>query len=488
MQLVILQRLLDLAIFVAATAGTYVAQSYERPVTAVLVYLTGVIWIAVRSGLLPALGAAALASMIYNFFISEPVFKFGVTSLDEAVPLLAFNATAMVTGLLVGRLRDAALREKKASGDAAFMLTISNSLQTALHVGDVATIIRDLLSAQGLRSVQILLSSGDLYARPVVSSPYSPISGAWNGLSTQAEPDSLVVLKLEGARGSLGIVRFVLAGGADRRFGHPDLGSVTALLAVTVERCILLQQLAEVEARERSEDLKDALLSSVSHDLRTPITVIEAAASALSSPAINLPEAERVRLQQTVIEQCRRLDRYTSELLDVGRIQAGLNPAPLQAVDLVEIANQAIQQTKLAYPDAVILRDFAKGLHLISGNAAILEQALFNLVHNAARYGGADAVTIAVSSCRGRTRLTINDQGPGVTPQEQARIFDRFYRVGSRSSDGGSGLGLFIAKGFIKACGGSIRVISPVQNGRGTSMVVEFAKLHSAPWSESLSQ
>jgi two-component system sensor histidine kinase KdpD len=215
--------LLDLAIFVAATAGTYVAQSYERPVTAVLVYLTGVIWIAVRSGLLPALGAAALASMIYNFFISEPVFKFGVTSLDEAVPLLAFNATAMVTGLLVGRLRDAALREKKASGDAAFMLTISNSLQTALHVGDVATIIRDLLSAQGLRSVQILLSSGDLYARPVVSSPYSPISGAWNGLSTQAEPDSLVVLKLEGARGSLGIVRFVLAGGADRRFGHPDL-------------------------------------------------------------------------------------------------------------------------------------------------------------------------------------------------------------------------------------------------------------------------
>jgi two-component system sensor histidine kinase KdpD len=195
-----------------------------------------------------------------------------------------------------------------------------------------------------------------------------------------------------------------------------------------------------------------------------------------------------VRLQQTVIEQCRRLDRYTSELLDVGRIQAGLNPAPLQAVDMVEIANQAIQQTKLAYPDAVILRDFAAGLHLISGNAAILEQALFNLVHNAARYGGADAVTIAVSSCRGRTRLTITDQGPGVAPQEQARIFDRFYRIGSRSSDGGSGLGLFIAKGFIKACGGSIRVISPVQNGRGTSMVVEFAKLHSAPWSESLSQ
>ena len=479
-----LPRLVDLAIFGAATAGTYVAQGYERPVTAVLVYLTGVIWIAVRSGLLLALGAAILASMTYNFFISEPVFTFGVTTLDEAVPLLAFNATALVTGILVGRLRDAALKANKASTDAAFMLTISNRLQTALHVGDVVTTIRDLLPAQGVGSVQLLLSSGDRYARPVSTSVDPPIGGAGNIQGTQAIPSGLVILELDGARGSLGRVQFVLTDSPEAQANLPDIQSITALLAVAVERCMLLQQLAEAEARNRSENLKDALLSSVSHDLRTPLTVIEAAAGALSSPAIKLSEAESARLLQTIIEQCRRLDRYTSELLDVGRIQVGLDPGPLQAIDLVEIANGAIRQTRLAYPDVVILREFAKGMLLVAGNAALLEQAVFNLVHNAARHGGPGPVTVALSSCGGRTQLTITDQGSGIPPLEQERIFDRFYRAGDRPREGSSGLGLFIAKGFIRACGGTIRVTSPISDGRGTSMIVDLPELGNAPCTE----
>lgn len=484
MHRLVLQRFLDLAIFGSATGGAYLAQVFERPITAVLIYLTGVIWIAVRSGLYVALGAAILASLVYNFFISEPVFTFGVTSLDEALPLLAFNATALVTGSLVGRLRDAASRANKASADAAFMLTISNCLQTVLHVGEVATTIRDLLPAHGVRSVQILLSSGDLYARPAVGSLDTVTSTLGEEGDASTGPHKTVALELEGARGSLGVVRFVLAGTAEIRSELPDLPSITALLAVAVERCMLLQEVAEAEARQRSENLKDVLLSSVSHDLRTPITVIEAAAGALASPDINLPEVERARLQQTVIDQCRRLDRYTSELLDVGRIQAGLNPGPPQAIDLVEVTNQAIQQTKLTFPDAAIDREFAKGLILISGDATLLEQAVFNLVHNAARHGGPGAVTVTLGSLRGTTQLTITDQGPGIPLEEHARIFDRFYRAGDRAREGGSGLGLFIAKGFIEACGGTLHVASPIRDGRGTSMVVEFPALRGEPWRE----
>lgn len=120
--------LLDCGLFFAATAGTHLAQVADRPITAVLVYLVGVILVAVHSGVYAALIAAFAASFVYNFLLSEPVFEFGVTTVDEAVPLIAFNVTALITGTLVGRLRDTANEAARAQSETAFLLTISDRL------------------------------------------------------------------------------------------------------------------------------------------------------------------------------------------------------------------------------------------------------------------------------------------------------------------------------------------------------------------------
>jgi len=465
--------IIDLGIFLAATGATYFAQSIDRPITAVLVYLCGVILIAVHSGLLIALAGAIAASLVYNFFLSEPVFEFGVTTVDETVPLLAFNATALLTGILVGRLKDTALRAHRASSDAAFLLTISDRLQSALEVSDVENALRDLLPTQGVKSVKIFLSKGEIYIRPSTGEIKSDrLDPLLEDVGTDRSGKS-VVLELIGARGALGIAKFEFTDDLESRPKIPDLQSITSLLALAVERCLLLEQLAERHAQTRSEALKDSLLSSVSHDLRTPITVIEAAAGALISSQINLPDAEKEQLLETVIEQCHRLDRYTSELLDVGRIQAGFETTAMQPTDMRDVANLAIRQLQATHPDIAIDRKFESSPAIILGNAALLEQAIFNILHNAAKFGGAAPIAVATSSKDGIVALTISDNGPGVPSAEQSRIFERFYKSNLERREG-TGLGLYIAKGFVTACGGVIGIVSPIENNSGTSFILEF--------------
>lgn len=466
--------LLDCILFVVATAGTHLAQVADRPITAVLVYLVGVILIAVHSGVYAALIAAFAASFVYNFLLSEPVFEFGVTTVDEAVPLIAFNATALITGTLVGRLRDTANKASRAQSETAFLLTISDRLQRAVKVEEIETTLRQILPTQGVSSVHIYLAQGDFYVRPgsgeVIMDRLAPLM---EGVAQGASEKSLI-LELAGARGILGLARFRLTDLIEDRPRLPDLKSISALIALAIERCILLDEVAENRAQARSETLKDTLLSSVSHDLRTPITVIEAAAGALVSPKIRLPEAERVTLLETIIEQCHRLDRYTGELLNVGQIQAGLTSTSTQVVDLRELSTLAIRQLRTLHPDITIERQYDEDPVLIDANPSLIEQAIFNLLDNARKYGLNQPVSLGVRTDGELAELTVTDQGRGIDDRDKKRMFERFFKGNHNGNHEGSGLGLYIAKGFVESCGGQIDVVSPVEEGRGTRIELRF--------------
>ncbi len=465
---------IDIAILLVATAATYFAQSLERPITAVLIYLTGVILIAVRSGLQRGLLGAIAASIAYNFFLSAPVFEFGVTTADEAVPLLAFNVTALVAGTVVGRLRDSATRARSAQAETAFLLTVSDRLQRALKVEEVEHAIRSILPTQGVTSVKLFMARGDIYVRPstgeIETDRLKPLVEETGGDSGTRRS---VVVELEGARGSLGIVRFELAPRAGSKFALPDLQSIAALPALALERCLLLEEVAEAQINARSEALKDALLSSVSHDLRTPITVIEAAAGALASTQISLPEAERTTLLETIVDQCHRLDRYTSELLDVGRIQAGIPQASLRTVDFAEIVQLAARHATNLYPALALDRRVPGDPVLVMANGAMLEQAIFNVLDNAQKFAGTDGpVTLHLERDGRAAILSIADRGPGIPPDYRRRVFDRFFKHEGHSSRRGTGLGLFIAKGFVDAFGGTIEIVSPLEEGGGTRVTI----------------
>lgn len=474
------------AIFLAAAIGTHQAQSADRPITAVLIFLTGVILVSARSGVFGALFAAIAASVTYNFFLSEPVYQFGVTTADEIVPLAAFNISALVAGVLVGRLRDSANRAYLAQSETAFLLTVSDRLQSAISVEEVEAAIRGIIPTQGIRTVEIYLTHGNAYLRPTTGQiefdqlqPFIGEGGA------DISREKVVILELEGVRGSLGIVKFQVAGEGEYQAKLPNLQSIAALLALATERCLLLEEVTEAQALTRSEALKDALLSSVSHDLRTPVTVIQAAAGALNSKEVSLPVHDQQTLLAAIIDQCRKLDRYTAELLDVGQIQSGISGNQLETVDLHEIVQLAIKQARSAHPTIWIERNLQRGSVYVKANAAMLEQAVYNLIDNAYKFGGPESpILIELVPDGKRVTVSITDNGAGLEVQERERVFTRFFRGNAKPDKSGMGLGLFIAKGFVEAFSGTIEIESPIAQGKGSRLLIHLPLVTIAEQSE----
>ncbi len=468
----------NLLIFALATGTVYLAQAADRPITAVLIYVTGVVLIGARSGLLAGLLGALGASFIYNFFLSEPAFRLGLTSADEVVPLIAFNISAIVSGTAAGRLRDSEKLANIAEAKSALLLRISDGLQQALRVADVERIAQNFLPVQGLSQLEIYISrDGELWAPGDEGD--LPVDGVMALMPADApsgsETMSFQVLPLMGVDREVGVVKFVFRERSWMSGELPELKAIANLLGLAVDRCLLLEELAEGRAAQRSEELKSAILSSVSHDLRTPLTAIEAAASSLRSYGENLSNAQRMKMLLTIEQQCEQLNRYTANLLDMGRIQSGISTSGFEKVDLIEIVGVVIGRIRRKYPEQAINKDYNIKMAVVFANAVMLEQAVYNIMENAVVHGGVnEPLQVRLYHDGAWAVLEVTDYGPGIRPSDQPHIFDRFYKASDRSDRGGSGLGLYIAKGFVKAFDGTIELFSPVLAGKGTAVFIRL--------------
>ena len=480
--------LLAAATFVVASVGTYVAQRHDMPVTAVLIYLTGVIMIGALSGIRLGILAALAASFIYNFFISEPAFRFALTSADELVPLVAFNLSAIISGGLAGRLKDSERAARLAEAHSAFLLRVSDRLQQSVKLQDVTLRAREAFPADGVKDLEIFVVRGNqLYALETDGEtvPVLPLE-AIVALTDGTTRGDFCAFELNGSGGQLGLVKFLL----DRKAGAgdaflPDLQGVANLLSLAVDRCMLLERLSETRALQRSEELKSAIISSVSHDLRTPLTAIEAAASSLRSFSGSLPVQQREELLSTIEEQCQRLNQYTANLLDMGRIQAGISPSQFDDVDVLDIVGVVLGNIRLNFPHQKIEKHFALTSALVRANPAMLEQAIFNIVENALIHGQSiDPLELNIHGEGKYCNIEIFDRGPGIAKSDQPHIFERFYRSEQPQNRRGSGLGLYIADGFVRAFGGAMAVVSPVDERGGTRMIIRLPLISDEPEAE----
>jgi two-component system sensor histidine kinase KdpD len=394
------------------------------------------------------------------------------------VPLVAFNASAIVSGAAAGRLKDSARKARIAEAKNAFLLRVSDGLQKALRLPDVARIADSFLPVQGLFGLEIYVTrDGTLY------SPREEGEVAVDGVSALMPPDgdisgamSFKVYPLQGTDSERGLVKFLFNERSRTKGELPDLQAIANLLALAVDRCLLLERLAEGRAVQRSEELKSAILSSVSHDLRTPLTAIEAAASSLRSYDETLSRPQKQKMLLTIEAQCEQLNRYTGNLLDMGRIQAGISNAGFEQVDLIEILGAVIGSIRRKHPDQLINKDYTAAAAIVFANAVMLEQAIFNVMENAILHGDvAEPLQVRLYTDPGEAVLEVTDYGPGIRPSDQPHVFERFYKA-SQTSDrgGGSGLGLYIANGFVKAFDGSMELFSPVLGGRGTTMFIRL--------------
>jgi two-component system sensor histidine kinase KdpD len=245
--------------------------------------------------------------------------------------------------------------------------------------------------------------------------------------------------------------------------------------ATAIDRARLSSESAKQAVRLESERYREALLSSISHDLRTPLATITGAVTSLRELGERMTPESRDDLLQSIEEEGARLSRFVANLLDMTRISTGTLQAKREWVDVSDVVRSATDRARKYFPSHTFETGIATDLPLLRGDSVLLEQVLFNLLDNAAKYGGGEPVNIYARRDGKDLVLSVTDLGKGIPAVDLDRIFEKFYR--RSKTDGrspGTGLGLSIARGFVEALGGRIHAESPAVRKRGTRIVMRF--------------
>jgi two-component system, OmpR family, sensor histidine kinase KdpD len=245
--------------------------------------------------------------------------------------------------------------------------------------------------------------------------------------------------------------------------------------AIAIDRSLLVKDSVKTAALEENEKLRTTLLSSLSHDLRTPLASITGAVTTLRQFGEGMAPSQRADLLASIEEEAARLTRFVANLLDMSRIEAGALKPKRDYVDVAEVARAAVGRARKAFPGQPIATSLARDLLMIRGDSNLLEQVLFNLLDNAQKYGAGVGVAVHARRLGAVVQISIADEGEGVKPADIERIFEKFYQGGR--SDGrkaGTGLGLSIARGLVEAMGGTIHAESPAARRRGTRIIIQL--------------
>ncbi|MEO7050462.1 MAG: sensor histidine kinase KdpD [Rhodanobacter sp.] len=459
----------------AAFAVAFVADHYLSVANLSQVFLTAVLVVAVRTRMAVAVYTAVLCFLGYNFFFAPPRYTLQIANADDVLAVVLFLVAALVCSRLATQLRRQleSLRAAQIRGRA--LLLLGQQLTTSADADGVRRVgAHALAKAVGAEVAMLVRDAGQLL-QPVATAPRAVSLtaqdlAAADWCERHAEPagrftDTLNgvacwMLPLGGDAQRQGVValRFDLAAPA------PDADARSLTLAMVqdigraLERARLVDELEGARVQGETERLRNALLSSVSHDLRSPLASMIGAADTLVSYQSKLPQSERDELLQSILGEGQRLDRYIQNLLDMTRLGHGTLKLNRDWTDSAEIVGAAIGRLRKSFPDLRVDTQLPAEPPLLYVHPALIEQALFNILENAARFSPADEpVRVNVHVSEGFLLFDVSDRGPGIPEEERARVFDMFYSVarGDRSARG-TGLGLAICRGMIGAHGGSV--------------------------------
>jgi two-component system sensor histidine kinase KdpD len=409
-----------------------------------VVYLLGVVIVSAYWGLWFGVAMSVLSAAAFNFFHLPPVDRFTIADSRNWVALGAFLVVAVATSTVSELARARAAEAERRRAEADLTAEMAQMLLARAGVRDaLAPIGRRLADAFGLAWASISL-------------------GEQRG---DARREAIALCAGERRLGTL-VVPGGLRAGVIARLRERVVPALAAVLEVALERERLIAETVQTEALRRSDAVKTAVLRTVSHDLRSPVTAMVAAGAAVRAPEVTL--AERDELGGLVVEEGARLSRLIENLLDLSRLEAqAAAPQPVEcSVEEVIDAALAAQPS-----DAVFEVRIDPAVGPVRADFVQIERALANLLENATRHSNGTPVIVRARTAGGRTVIRVVDRGPGIPAVEQERIFQPFYRAPDQAH-AGSGLGLAIAKGFIEINGGQIAVESAP--GQGTSFVVEL--------------
>lgn len=481
------------ALFIVAATGlaTLLDRTFAR-VDLGVVYLSAVLAAGVLYGVRPALAAATVAFLTYNFLFLEPRYTFLIGSPTDILTLVVFWAVALVTGGLAGRVRDQARNAQRRASAVSALLAASQSLAAADDLKATAAVLAEqTAAAAGAKAVVLLPEGEDVVPaagaparEPLGSAAMAAARWAWEkgepaGHGTGTLPQTPWTFRpLDGLRSRAGVVGLEAGGLAS---GSDEERLVLALLrqgAVALERAQLAGDAVETETLKRADRFRGALMNSVSHDLRTPLSTVLGSATTLIDYGDTLKPAVRKDLLLSIREEAERLSRYVGDLLDMTRLEGGALNVRSDWIDVRDVLNAAADRVSRRLGTRRMTRDFPDRLTAIPADQALLEQALVNILENAIAYSP-DGTTIELAAYedRGSVVLSVEDEGQGIPTAELERVFDKFRRMEEPSDrTKGAGLGLAIAKGFVEAMNGRIAAASPIADGRGTRILIRLPK------------
>ncbi|MFC5525152.1 ATP-binding protein [Rhodanobacter ginsengisoli] len=471
-------------------AAAFAAARYLSTANLALILLTAVLAVAVRTRMSVAVYTAVLCFLGYNFFFTPPRYTLVIADADDVLAVCLFLVVALVCSRLATRLASQVDSLRLAQARAAALLSLgqrlaaSNDAQSIRSIGAeamaqalaarVAMVVRN--ADGGLEAVGPVppgwspagmdLAAADFAEQHTVpagaGTPYESDAGAWVlPLGTDDHRHGVVALMLDAD-----------ADGADE--GRRGLAVAMAQdIGLALERSRLAEALEDARVQGETERLRSALLSSVSHDLRSPLAAMIGSAGTLASYEQQLSPEERQQLMQSILDEGQRLDRYIQNLLDMTRLGHGALKLNRDWVDANEVVLAAVNRVRKFHPDLPVETSFLHDTVLLYVHPALIEQALFNILENAAHFSPpGESVQVRVDEVDGQLRIEVVDHGPGIPTEERARIFDTFYSV-ARGDSGrkGTGLGLSICRGMVGAHGGSVEAL-PGEGGGTTIRVM----------------
>lgn len=469
------------AIVAAATAASWFLVGRGELADVAMMMLLGIVVVAMRFGYGPSLLATVLSVLAVDFFFVPPYLTLAVADLRHTATFGVMFVVAVVISKLTNRIRDQAdsARQRELRTASLYAMTravgLARSRDTLL--AGAARHLREVFAAR----IAILLPGEDEALAVALADPdtfgaddkeLGVAEWVWAnrrraGLGTDTLPSSrALVVPLLGSRGRVGVLALFPTAGA--RLDDPEtrqlLETFAGVAGSALERTELADEARRARLRAETEQLRNALLSSVSHDLRTPLGVVTGATSALLDDDAPTDEATRRELLQTAHEEALRLSRLVRNLLDMTRLEAGAMKLQKRNESVEELVGSALGRTA----DRLRGRDVSAKIpaELVAAcDSALVEQVLINLVENATKYSPPGTpIEVAAHEDGGMVVLEVSDRGEGVPEAEATRIFEKFYRVHDHEG-GGVGLGLAICKGIVLAHGGTIRMVPRAGGG-----------------------
>jgi two-component system sensor histidine kinase KdpD len=397
----------------------------------VMIYLLGVTAVALRWGRFASAVSVALSALAFDYFFETPRFMMRISDWPNFLVFFGMLGIAQVVAGLVHQLRGQARTAISKERETAALYALSRTLAQEAHSDSL------------IHSVEAFFETG-------------------LGLQVQIQledrgedlKDGRAAIELLGSQKRLGSL--LIAG--ETGDGKPYLEACATQIALALERALLAEAAERAQIEAGTERSRSALLTSVSHDLRTPLSTIGGAAAALSLDGDRIPPEERQDLADLILQECRRLDHLIGNLLEITRLEHGGVRLSKEWLPIEEIVGAVLSRLESLTGGIRIETDIPIDLPMVPMDGILVEQLLINLLENALRHAPGTPVTLSAEAAPGAIRMEVRDQGPGIPAADRHRVFEKFHRRSGAPGDGGTGLGLAICKAIVEAHGGRIWV------------------------------